>query len=1524
MTGSTVTPTTTLSDKLALVTHHHLLTRVPVKLDFEEWNYGSWEYFFDQLCESYEVSKFIHGESNGTSTSLPSPFTPEDLKVDKIILSWIFTTLSDALQKRLVIARPKTAKEAWSFLSDLVKDHKKSRTSALKTELRTIKLGDLSMEAYFQKVESLMTTLASLNSPVSEDDVVHYVIDGLPEMYNQVCGYMHYQDTFPDFKTVRSLLTTEEMRLKSKSLATPVDSSSSSPMVLLADSGTSRRPSNPQIKSWRPCFNFAKGTCRFGSECRYVHDENAKHVASTPKQLTNSTDTLLLKLLEKLGVHESGTSRETNNHPKHSNPVAYTANANSIPFYYSAQQVHPHVMAQPAQYVAPPPGFTYPPAHQQILHQPAHPLVPANPTAGPILTHQPAQTPTIPFQQVHGLTNAGSVQQAQPGFVTGSTESTGQATTLPQAFTTGTLHDPNTGTWNMDTGASSHLNNSVTSLSTIFNSSMYPSVSVGDGHSIPVTNSGHSILPTTSKSLHLLNVLITPHIVKNLVSVRQFVRDNNCTIEFDSFGFSVKDFLTRRVLLRCDSTGDLYPVTAPSPIPHAFLVSQHTWHQRLGHPGSEVLRRLVSSNSISCNKEKSPVLCHACQLGKHVRLPFVSSNTVVSSCFDIIHSDVWTSPIPSLSGFKYYVLFLDHYSQFVWVYPLLNKSDVLSKFVLFRKFVHTQFNCEIKSFQCDHGGEFDNRALHKLFADNGIQFRFSCAHTSQQNGKSERMIRTINNLIRTLLFQANLPPTFWVEALNMAVYLTLIIFTITIVNDVPYTRLFGSNPDYNLLRTFGCLCYPHVYTTHKLEPRATPSIFLGHASNHRGYRCYNLHTKQIIISRHVTFDETVFPYGTAPPAMSNKYTFLDDYLEPSTIPIVSPHNHTSSTLTTMAQQAPLPTTPQHNTTSQPNHFSHTAQQSPNPTDITPTTHSSSAQSSATQPVTSAQHNSRHPSTANSTSTIIPDPPTNPNPVSTHSMVTRYRVGSNHPPDRLTLHVSSISPLPKSYRDAFNDPNWQNAMCDEYNALIKNNTWTLVPRPTDTNVVRCMWLFRHKYHADGTLSRYKARLVANGSTQIEGIDVDETFSPVVKPGTIRTVLSLATSRHWPIHQLDVKNAFLHGDLSETVYMHQPPGFRDSEHPDYVCLLQRSLYGLKQAPRAWFQRFASYITRSGFSHSRCDSSLFIYRQGTNTAYLLLYVDDIVLTASSEHLLQQIIHSLHQEFSMTDLGSLNYFLGISVTRNSSGMFLSQRKYATEILERAHMVGCNSSRTPVDTESKLGDGGAPVSDPTLYRSLAGSLQYLTFTRPDISYAVQQVCLYMHDPREPHFSALKRILRYVSGTLDYGLQLFSSTTTELVAYSDADWVGCPTTRRSTSGYCVFLGNNLLSWSSKRQPTLSRSSAEAEYRGVANVVAETCWLRNLLRELHSPLSSATLVYCDNVSAVYLSCNLVQHQRTKHIEIDIHFVRDLVATGQVRVLHVPSRYQFADIFTKGLPSTLFEEFRSSLSVRCPPAPTAGEC
>ncbi|GJY67494.1 ribonuclease H-like domain-containing protein [Tanacetum coccineum] len=455
------------------------------------------------------------------------------------------------------------------------------------------------------------------------------------------------------------------------------------------------------------------------------------------------------------------------------------------------------------------------------------------------------------------------------------------------------------------------------------------------------------------------------------------------------------------------------------------------------------------------------------------------------------------------------------------------------------------------------------------------------------------------------------------------------------------------------------------------------------------------------------------------------------------------------------------------------------------------------------------------------------------------MITRLQISTFKPNPQFHGHTSHISPLPKFPSIALSDPYWRDAMYDKYNALIKNDTWILVPKSPNVNVVWSMWLFQHKYHVDGLLSRYKAHLVTNGHNQQYGVDCSDTFSLVIKPTTMLIVLTTG-----------------------------------------LC---------------------------GFLFSTSCISI---------AAVFIWIE----TA----LLQRIISSLHKEFDMTYLGALNYFLGISVTRDARGMFLSQNKYTMELLERAHMSNCNSTRTPVDTESKLGSDGDPVSDSTLYRSLAGGLQYLTFTRPDISYALQQICLHMHDPREPHLAALKRDLRYVHGTLDHGLQLHVSSTSQLNAYTDVDWAGCYVTRRSTSGYCVFLGDNLLSWSAKLQVTLSRSSTEAEYCGVANVVAETAWIRNLLRELHNPLFTATLVYCDNVSAVYMSTNPVQRQRTKHIEIDIHFVRDMVARGQVCVLHVPSRYQYADIFTKGLPSALFEEFCTGLSVRSSPAQTAEEC
>ncbi|GJR72386.1 ribonuclease H-like domain-containing protein [Tanacetum coccineum] len=945
-------------------------------------------------------------------------------------------------------------------------------------------------------------------------------------------------------------------------------------------------------------------------------------------------------------------------------------------------------------------------------------------------------------------------------------------------------------------------------------------------------------LHTSHKPLHLNHILVTPHIIKNLISVRKFTRDNDVSVEFDAYGFSVKDYQTQKILLRCDSTGDLYPVTQQHPLQTPVVLlsfSSTTWHKRLSHPGDDVLRRLESNNSISCHKSKLSTLCHPCQLGKHVKLPFYSSESSVKFVFEIIHSDIWTSPVPSESGIKYYDIFLDHFSHFVWVYPLHKKSDLFDNFVAFHAYVNKQFNVDIKALQCDHGGEYDNTRFHDLFRQNGIQFWFSSPRTSQQNGKSERMLRTINNLIRTLHFQAHIPPSYWVEALNMAAHLLNILPSTAINNEIPFTKLYNQTPTYEHLRVFGCLCYPHADVAHKLEPRSTSCIFLGYPANHRGYRCLDIVTNKIIISRHVRFDEDVFPFGNFTSSTKLTYDFL---LPPIQTTTNVPNNPITPHPTTLLTCPPQPNTPpSHNSTPIP------------PQPDTHTSHSSTPIPTLAQTQSHAQTvDSPTPIPINNSSQTMP----------THPMVTRAKAGIFKPLERINCHVTTTSPLPRSHVHALRDPNWKEAMLDEYNALITNKTWVLVPRPANVNVVRSIWLFKHKFNADDSLSRYKARLVANGRSQQQGIDYDKTFSPVVKSPTIRTVLSLAISRDWPIHQLDVKNAFLHSHLSETVYMHQPLSFS-------VLLVM--------------------LHESVFQHSKTDSSLFVFHRGPDIAYLLLYVNDIILTASSLAFLQRIISSLHSEFAMTDLGSLNYFLGISAQRSKSGLFLSQSKFAEEILERAHMQHCNPCKTLVDTESKFGSDDDLVSDHTLYRSLAGALQYLTFTLPDISYAVQQICLYMYDPLDPHFTSLKRILRYVRGTLDHGLQLHVSSTSQLTAFTDADWAGCLVTCRSTSGYCVFLGDNLLSWSAKRHVTFSDPSAEVNIVVFANGGCRwTLWIRICLAELHALLTTATLVYCDNVNAVYLSTNPVQHQRTKHIEIDIHFVNNYIYGRKLVDLH----------------------------------------
>ncbi|OMO52289.1 Integrase, catalytic core [Corchorus capsularis] len=391
--------------------------------------------------------------------------------------------------------------------------------------------------------------------------------------------------------------------------------------------------------------------------------------------------------------------------------------------------------------------------------------------------------------------------------------------------------------------------------------------------------------------------------------------------------------------------------------------------------------------------------------------------------------------------------------------------------------------------------------------------------------------------------------------------------------------------------------------------------------------------------------------------------------------------------------------------------------------------------------------------------------------------------------------------PTSSTTAIKDPQWKQTMLEELEALNRNGTWDLVPAPTNCTIVGCKWVFRIKRNVDGSIARYKARLVAK-----------------------RLVLCLAFTNGWPLQQLDVNNAFLQGDLQDEIYMKQPPVLYDKQHPTLVCKLKKAIYSLKQAPRAWYCALSNFLISFDFKKFVADTSLFIYKSGDIVAYMLVYVDDLILTGNNKEFLATFTQTLASKFSIKDLGSLHYFLGIAVTNTASGLFLSQSKYIADLLEKASMTGAKECSTPLSTSNALtlNDGTASVDD-TEFRKLIGSLQYLTLTKPDICYAKRNQ-----------------------------------------AYTDSDWAGNRDDRKSTSAYILYLGNNLISWCSKKQKIVARSSTEAEYRAIASSVSELTWIESLLHELHATLPEAPLVLCDNLSATYTYVNPVFHTRMKSL------------------------------------------------------------
>lgn len=1029
--------------------------------------------------------------------------------------------------------------------------------------------------------------------------------------------------------------------------------------------------------------------------------------------------------------------------------------------------------------------------------------------------------------------------------------------------------------WIVDSGCSNHMTGDKGRIINPVRYNGSQVVVIADDSRHNIAHVGDVVFPTSSsqKEVTLDNVFHVPGMGKNLFSVPQVTAIGKHVLfgpdsvkVFDEFETASVPVLCGR---RCES---VYVLSAEAAYIEKTKTSQSVdlWHSRLGHVSYSKLE-LMMSKQLVAGLPNLPVVkdvvCSGCQFGKAHQQPFHQSSYKSTQPLELVHTDVF-GPVrqDSIGGMKYMITFIDDYSRFLWVFFMKEKSEALNKFKLFKVEAETLTGHKVRVLRSDNGGEYRSQEFTDFLNECKIKRQLTCSYTPQQNGVSERKNRHLAEVCGSMMHAKSVPGQYWAEGMQTAAYIINRMPQQKMDYVSPYEKLLKKKPNVSHFKVFGCVCFALVPSSkrHKLEKKSRKCVFVGYDNEKKGWRCFDPDTRTCLVAYNVVFDE-------ASSWWSN---------ESEVSPYITKEKESSE-----SHQVCLP-------------FFGMSDDNDDVVSI------GNAEPEQNQVINSSPRSSPWNTgvfTQGSAYLTSPRRSTrvrNPNPKYAH----------------VATVIEEIKE-PESFDEAASKQAWRDAMAVEIEALKRNETWELVPKPVEAQPITCKWVYKVKHKTDGSVERCKARLVARGFSQQQGFDYEETFSPVAKLTTVRILLAIAVHNGWPLYQMDVDNAFLYGTLDHVLYMTQPKGFESKSHPNYVCRLKKALYGLKQSPRSWFGKMGEFLTHNGFVSSNSDASLFVKSCGSQVAVVLVYVDDLIITGNCEVEINQFKVNLCTRFHMKDLGKLQRFLGLELAYEKDGALLHQTKYTTDVLYRFGMLDSKPTYTPVDPNTRLHkDEGIKLDDATMYRKMVGSLIYLTLTRPDLAYSVGVLSRFMQQPRRPHLHALRRVLHYVKATIGMGISFKRETNFKLSGFCDADYGGDPSTRRSTTGYVFLLGGGAVSWCSKLQPTVSLSTTEAEYRAASMAAQECIWLKQVLTDLKQTFEDPIVLRCDNKSTIQLASNPTIHGRSKHIEVDCHYVREKVLQGKISLVYVNTDEQSADMFTKGLSKPKMEKFMSKLNMK----------